>query len=269
MNKYEIGIEIKRGAFEAIYKGFVKKTREPVAIKIDHSPVSSLQHEVKMIQYLYMVKVRNIPSIYWFGKYQEKPCVIMSFYECSLYDYYQQKRLTNEQTDMILLKIIDIFENIHKHFVLHRDIKPQNFMLKDGDIYLIDFGLSMFYINEEGNHYPNTPTNTIMGSPLFTSIHLHYGHRYSRRDDMISLGYLYLFLIGSPFIYLNNIQSDLSIIDIMHPSNQSLKEQKEMEQLRTRLTYATIEYYIKYVYDLEYDEMPKYEPLKKIFMKKV
>lgn len=269
MNKYEIGNEIKRGAFGAIYKGFVKKTREPVAIKIDHSPISSLQHEVRMIQYLYMAKVRNIPSIYWFGKHEEKPCVIMTFYECSLYDYYQQKQLTNEHTDMILLKILDVFENIHKQFVLHRDIKPQNFMIKDGEIYLIDFGLSMFYLNEEGNHYPNKTTDTIIGSPLFVSIHVHNGHRYSRRDDLISLGYLYLYLMGSPFIYSPDVKSDLSLINILHPSNQLLKEQKEMDQLKPRFTTSTIEYYMRYVYQLEYDEVPKYEPMKKIFMKKV
>ena len=101
MNKYEIGNEIKRGAFGAIYKGFVKKTREPVAIKIDHSPISSLQHEVRMIQYLYMAKVRNIPSIYWFGKHEEKPCVIMTYYECSRYDFIKNSRCFREHSQTI------------------------------------------------------------------------------------------------------------------------------------------------------------------------
>ena len=75
--------------------------------------------------------------------------------------------------------------------------------------------------------------------------------------------------MGSPFIYSPDVKSDLSLIHILHPSNQLLKKQKEMDQLKTRFTTGTIEYYMRYVYQLEYDEVPKYEPLKKIFMKKV
>ena len=187
MNKYDIETEIKRGAFGTIYKGRVKKTKETVAIKIDHSPISTLQHEVRMIQYLYMAKVRNIPSVYWFGMHEEKPTFIMSFYEYSLYDYSKERTIDEKKANMILLKILDIFEHLHKHYVLHRDIKPQNFMIKDGDIFLIDFGLSMFYINEAGQHYPDKESDTMIGSPMFASIHIHNGHRYSRRDDIISL----------------------------------------------------------------------------------
>jgi casein kinase 1 len=265
MNKYTIEKEIKRGTFGAIYKGCVKKTGEPIAIKIDQSPISTLQHEVKIIQYLYMSKVRNIPSIYWFGLHDEKPSIVMSFYECSLYDYYNQRIIDSKKADMILLKILDIFENIHKHFVLHRDIKPQNFMIKDGDIYLIDFGLSMFYINEEGNHYPDKLSDTMIGSPHFTSIHIHNGHRCSRRDDLISIGYLYLFMIGNCFTSVD-VKADIPLINIMHPQNQYLKSQKEMDCLINKLTNKTIEYYIQYVYALEYEETPKYEPLKRLFV---
>jgi serine/threonine protein kinase len=267
MNKYTIENEIKRGAFGVIYKGTVKKTKEPVAIKIDHSQMPTLQHEVRMIQYLYMAKVREIPSVYWFGMHEEKPCFIMTYFECSLFDYSTKKTIDKEKADMMLLKILDIFENIHKLFVLHRDIKPQNFMIKDGDIYLIDFGLSMFYINENGEHYPDRISDTMIGSPQFASIHIHNGNRYSRRDDLIALGYLYLFMIGSPFVPIHET-SELPLINILHPMNVSLKKQKEMDHLRTLFSNKTIEYYMNYVYSLEYAELPKYEPLKMMFIQK-
>ena len=293
MNKYEICAEIKRGAFGVIYKGFVKKNREPIAIKIDHSQVSTLQHEVRMIQYLYMANVRNIPSVYWFGMHEEKPSLVMTFYECSLYDYVQLRAIESNRIEdaqgpfisargagilnenwcnkaaMILVKVIDIFENIHKHFVLHRDIKPQNFMIKDGDIYLIDFGLSMFYINENGEHYPDRPSDTMIGSPNYASIHIHNGHRYSRRDDMIALGYLYLFLMQTPITsdgLPEEVESDIPIIHIMHPNNQVLKIKKEMPNLRTKFSTTQIKYYMEYTYSIEYDEVPKYDPMKLLFM---
>ena len=268
MNKYEIDSEIKRGAFGTIYKGRVKKTREPVAIKVDHSSISTIHHEARMIQYLYMAKVRNIPSVYWFGIHEDKPTIVMSFYECSLYDYYISTKIDIQKAAMIIIKIIDIFEHIHKHYVLHRDIKPQNFMIKDGDIYLIDFGLSMFYINDSGEHYPDKESDSMIGSPMFTSIHIHNGHRYSRRDDMISIGYLFLFIIGIPFQMKKevDIEENIPIINISHSSNEILKQQKEMHILKEKLTNTQIKYYMDYVYTLEYNEEPKYEIMKRLFM---
>jgi serine/threonine protein kinase len=266
MNKYNIEKEIRRGAFGVIYKGSVKKNGEPVAIKVDHSPISTLQHESRIIQYLYMTKVRNIPNIYWFGTYEEKPALVMSFYECSLYDYYSHRIIDTTKAAMILLKILDIFENIHKHFVLHRDIKPQNFMIKDGDIFLIDFGLSMFYINENGQHYPDSISETMIGSPIFASIHIHNGHRYSRRDDLISLGYLYLFMIGQGFTSIDTDDCNIPLINIKHPQNQWYKTQKSIDQLIPMFSNNQIKYYMQYVYELEYDDVPKYEPLKRLFI---
>jgi serine/threonine protein kinase len=262
-NRYCIETEIQRGAFGVIYKGNYK-SREHVAIKMDHGPTSTLQHEVKVIQYLYMAGVRNIPSIYWFGNHAERPCVVMSYYECSLYDYHLHKKAaTPERLFVLLFKITEIFENIHKHFVLHRDIKPHNFMIKDGDIHLIDFGLAMFYITDEGKHYPDKHSDTMVGSPAFASIHIHDGHRYSRRDDLISLVYLYLFMRGSPFSRGKPLETEYPEIHIQHPANQHLKTQKEYEYVRT--IDPSIEYFIKYVYSIKYEETPKYERLKEYF----
>ena len=52
----------------------------------------------------------------------------------------------------IMKKCLNVLKSIHQHGVLHRDIKPQNFMIKHDDIYLIDFGLSIFYIDENDRH---------------------------------------------------------------------------------------------------------------------
>jgi serine/threonine protein kinase len=38
---------------------------------------------------------------------------------------------------------IYVFKSVHAQFVIHRDVKPDN-MVKDGILYLIDFGLSRY-----------------------------------------------------------------------------------------------------------------------------
>jgi len=53
---------------------------------------------------------------------------------------------------------LDRLETLHKCGILHRDIKPANFVMGRGRmsevLYLIDFGLSKFYLDSEGHHIP-------------------------------------------------------------------------------------------------------------------
>lgn len=266
--RYKLETEIKRGAFGVIYKGFYEKTGEPIAIKIDIGQ-STLKHEIKMINHLYISGVRKIPSIYWFGEYEAKPCVVMTLYECSLYDYKLKGQPTEIKMAKIMWKILEIIESIHKHFVVHRDIKPQNFMIKSGEIYLIDFGLATFYIGENGEHCPNKTSTAIIGSPLFVSIRIHEGNKYSRRDDLISIGYLYLWMLGSFISLPNNIMkenTECSPIELDYPANKYLLEKKENINIFITNESSGIRSYMEYVYELQYDEIPKYTPMRSVFM---
>jgi casein kinase 1 len=273
VNKYEIGEEIKRGAFGCILKGLYLKKREPVAIKIEYGGIQSLKHEVKIMNYLATSGVKQIPNIYWYGIHNDSPCLVFTLYECSLFDYMKKKDVTVEKMNILMIKAIDIIEHIHRFFVLHRDIKPQNFMIKNGDIFLIDFGLATFYVDENGEHYPNKHSDTIIGTPKFVSINIHLGHRYSRRDDLISLGYMYVYMIlgNAPWFsdYID-IQTNKSLIDIDHPINLLLKEQKQYDKfsqyiLDNENCFYQINQYFVYTYALEYIDAPKYIPLKSIF----
>jgi serine/threonine protein kinase len=268
--RYKLQTEIKRGAFGAIYKGIYEKTGEQVAIKIDIGQ-STLKHEIKMINHLYISGVRKIPSIYWFGEFEAKPSVVMTLYECSLYDYRLKGKPTETKMAKIMWKILEIIESIHKHFVVHRDIKPHNFMIKSGEIYLIDFGLATFYIGEDGEHCPNKSSTTIIGSPIFVSIRIHEGNKYSRRDDLISIGYLYLWMLGSFITLPNNIErlkdTECSPINLDYSVNKYLLEQKENLLITiVKNTNSDIQSYMEYVYGLLYDEIPKYAPMRTVFM---
>lgn len=273
VNKYEMGEEIKRGAFGCILKGLYLKKREPVAIKIEYGGIQSLKHEVKIMNYLATSGVKQIPNIYWYGIHNNSPCLVFTLYECSLFDYMEKKDVTIEKMNILMMKSIDIIEHVHRFFVLHRDIKPQNFMVKNGDIFLIDFGLATFYLDENGEHYPNKLSDTIIGTPKFVSINIHLGHRYSRRDDLISLGYMYVYMILGEAPWFSdyiNIQTNKSLINIDHPINILLKEQKEYNRFSKYILdienrFYQINKYIEYTYALEYIDIPKYIPLKQIF----
>lgn len=273
-NKYQIENEIKRGAFGCIFKGSQIKKREPVAIKIETGNIQSLKHEVKMINYLSNARVKQIPDIFWYGNYENNPCLVFTLYECSLFDYMNHREITIDKMNILMIKMIDILENIHKHYVLHRDLKPQNFMIKNGDIYLIDFGLATFFINENGEHYENKQINTLVGTPKFVSINVHMGNTYSRRDDMISIAYIYLFMVLNSAAWFPSVipTSSLSLIDLQHPLNQLLLENKQLSNIthivqeNINENSRNIQKYITYVYQLEHTAVPKYELVKRLFL---
>jgi len=269
-NRYQVTSEISRGAFGIIYRGKDTKTTEIVAIKIElpGSP-SSLKYEVKILTYLKTNKIKYVPDIYWYGICHEKiPCLIMTYYQYSLYDYCMKTpvNIYNSVIQNWIHQIIEMIETFHKVFLLHRDIKPQNIMLKNDRIYFIDFGLSTFYIGEDREHIPDYPIeniieNRIIGSPKFASIFLHQGHRASRRDDLVSTVYLYAFLLlgGQTPWY----DPDLNITEQNKHKDTCMTI---LSGLHTEsLDLCRFQYFIDYCYQLSYEETPDYDSLKRMF----
>jgi casein kinase 1 len=201
--KYIIETPLANGAFGEIYTGHHIKTQEKVAIKTEtpkySDELTTIKHEAKIIQFLYSKRVRKITEIYWYGMIDNAVFMIMPLYDRTLKECIPRILAKSPEEKArtiggIIMQVLDILRNIHDNYVVHRDIKPQNFMLRGNDIYMIDFGLATFFLDDNGNHYPDTFSNTITGSPKYASIHSHRGVRYSRRDDIIALCYMAIYL---------------------------------------------------------------------------
>ena len=142
----------------------------------------------------------------------------MTYYDTSLYQYLQTNRdISIDKLNRIFLQCIVILESIHKLYVIHRDIKPQNFMLKNGELFLIDFGLSIFYVHENGEHIDESSHDAIIGTPKYISLNIHNGISPSRRDDLISIGYMYIFMFCRELPWENITNSEFdNNIDCFH-----------------------------------------------------
>jgi hypothetical protein len=94
----------------------------------------------------------------------------------------------------------------------------------------------------------------------------------SRRDDLISLGYIYIYLCCRELPWENmgkNGSSNLDFdeIHIMNSKNQERKRLKQWKNVEHDLLNldTKISEYLNYCYMLSYDEVPNYSALKKLF----
>jgi serine/threonine protein kinase len=271
--KYTILEKIGNGKFGTVYKGINNKTNEVIAIKTENKnqPYRILKNETTILKYLYDHGSRNTPTIYWYGVDSINTYLIMSFYTISIHDYVIQKHLSQEKIDQFMCISIDIIETIHKNYIVHRDLKPQNFMYNEDEIFLIDFGLAAFYVNENTQHQTNLKSNHIIGTPKYISLNVHNGDTPSRRDDLISLGYIYLFLVSKELLWdsLRKTENHEQYEEhhILHYKNLQRKALKEWNSIEP-ICFSNnlkIHDYLEYCYKLGYDDQPNYDALTKLF----
>jgi serine/threonine protein kinase len=192
--KYSISSEIGQGKFGIVYKGKNERTGISVALKFEHTG-GSLRHEASILSYLLRRDVKGIPIVFWFGPIEPRNptlCMVTSFFDLSLKEH--MCRVSDRLTGIssVVRGLLNILKCIHSDLVIHRDIKPDNVRIHDGEPYLIDFGLAAVFVDDEGIHKPEQFHHIPTGSRAYMSPAVHLGASPSRRDDLVSLGYIFL-----------------------------------------------------------------------------
>ena len=157
---------------------------------------------------------------------------------------------------MLGIQMIDRLDYMHYKWVIHRDIKPDNFVLGLNDkkhiVYLIDLGLlKKYYDNRSQRHIKFKENKRLIGTIRYASINSLKGYEQSRRDDLESLGYTLIYLLRGNLpwqgLKLNNRESrDKKVLE--------LKQSIPLDELCKGFPHEFVEY-INYTRKLEFDEM--------------
>ena len=271
IHKYEVIQKIGAGGFSTVYKAKHKTSQKLVALKIVKQSIhaKTILNESKIISYINRELGSNLfPTLHWYGMFGKMTCLATTFYSGSFADILQDSiNLHRFKRLDICSQLISLTQRIHDIFVIHCDIKPDNFMINDsGKLVLIDFGMARLY--QTNKHIPNKMSETLFGTPKYASYYLHLGNRPSRRDDLISIGYIMMnvFDIDLPWCHEGlNQECSKEICDIQHISNIARMELKQYDNLVKCLSGKYLLPYFKDVYALKYDDAPNYSLYDAIF----
>jgi len=213
---------IGQGKFGQVLKGIHRKTGDAVAIKLEpvDSEIRVLKHETSILNYLYSKSCRNIPPVLFYGKSDHFTYLVIPFYDTPLSSMLREAAFYSK----FLRSAVQILEHVHDLSILHRDIKPDNWMIRGNELVLIDFGMA----TSEAS-YPGPEKTHIVGTPKYASIHVHHGAEYSRRDDLISAVYIAWGLFQGTFDIWGPVSHKphpLPLNHRLHPTNLWLLDQK-------------------------------------------
>ena len=157
--------------------------------------------------------------------------------------------------------LIDTLNNIHNKNIIHRDLKPTNICFDlNYNPYIIDFGLSTKYYNN-GYHIVEGKINNIIGSPNFVSQNIVNLITPSRRDDMESIIFIFIYLILDDNIYLkyNNLQLTYKK-DIMYINNILINNNINPNYINNIFNSML------YIRRLKFTQTPNYTLIKKLLL---
>ncbi|XP_036354894.1 casein kinase I-like [Octopus sinensis] len=199
-NKYRLVKKIGSGSFGKIYSAVNVSNGEEVAVKLEKSQAQHPQLAFESKIYRFMQGDQGIPCLKGYYEQNSYNIMVIELLGPSLEDLlnFCNRKFELKTVLMLADQMLERLQYVHSRCFIHRDIKPDNFLMGTGRyanrLFIIDFGLAKKYMSTTtGMHIPYRDNRSLTGTARYASINAHCGVEQSRRDDLESLGYVLMY----------------------------------------------------------------------------
>lgn len=294
LSDYNLGESLGRGGYGTVHKfhhelldlDFAVKIFDPVFVSNEEN-LEGEKRFFREAKVLFNLNHKNIVRVFDIGRISGKPFIRMEYVEgYTLQDFVDTFGIVNFTRSLKpITALLEGLSYAHKLGVVHRDLKPTNFMVtKDGKFKIIDFGISAFIDCE--NHTKLTKTGeSVIGGPFSDPVLLVTPKLRDVRSDIYSVGAIwYYLLVGiapaggdvreklmqsgnltalQAEIVLKCIASNIEdrfsscdeLLSIIRPEAPALKDATSMQIRSNQITEVTRDEIVQYLIDLYNEEM--------------
>ena len=240
VGRYEILMELGRGAMGTVYKGRDPKINRLLAIKTIRFSDEFEDDQLKEIKERFFTEAElagklthpGIVAIHDIGEDYDLTYMAMEFLDGEDLEKYCKKGslLPIRKLLDIIAETADALEYAHNNGVIHRDIKPANIMLlKNGRVKVTDFGIA------KSMSASKTRSGIILGTPNYMAPEQIMGRQIDARSDIFSLGVVFFQLLTGDLPFRGDNLNSLfyKVTQVKHPSPSKINPKviKPCEQI--------------------------------------
>lgn len=212
-NRYSIIALIGQGGMADVYKAFDTILNRVVAVKVLRSKLSEdpmtlvrFQREAYAASKL---SHPNIIDIYDVGEAEGLHYIVMEFVRGRTLKQLVMQRgaLDVPEAVAIMKQLTSAVSHAHEHQIIHRDIKPQNVLIKDdGTVKITDFGIAV-----ANDSVQLTWNNAVMGSAHYLAPEQAQGKEPDPAIDIYSLGIVFYELLTGDVPYKGTSPTEIAV----------------------------------------------------------